>query len=132
VIYNSSSSWVWVENFVFRCPFPYTFKLIYDKVEVLPNDPSELVKQMSLMVEKKISDAQVAVGETLVRLNDEIAALKMGKSVEDNTYFSELNSAGTFAIPEQFYGMQPNSFPGQSPPPPSVHAPSARPIQGSG
>ena len=22
VIYNSSSSWVWVENFVFRCLFP--------------------------------------------------------------------------------------------------------------
>ena len=30
-----------------------SFKLNNDKVEVLPNDPSELVKQMYLMVNKK-------------------------------------------------------------------------------
>ena len=58
-----------------------SFKLNNDKVEVLPNDPSELIKQMSLMVDKKISDAQVATGETFTSLNDEIAALKKGKSV---------------------------------------------------
>ena len=34
-----------------------SFKLNNDKVEVLPNDPSELVKQMSLMVDLKISAA---------------------------------------------------------------------------
>ena len=56
-----------------------SFKLNNDKVEVLPNDPSELVKQFSLMVDKKISDAQVAVGETFVGINDEIAALKKRK-----------------------------------------------------
>ena len=53
-----------------------SFKLNNDKVEVLHNDPSELIKQMSLMVDKKISDAQVAAGETFTGLNDEIAALK--------------------------------------------------------
>ena len=37
-----------------------SFKLNQDKVEVLPNDPSELVKQFSLMVDSKISAAQVA------------------------------------------------------------------------
>ena len=79
---------------------PY-FKVNNDKVEVLPNDPSELVKQMSLMVDKKISDAQVAAGETLAGLNDEIAALKKGKTVEDNTYFPESNSTGTSAILEK-------------------------------
>ena len=59
-----------------------SFKLNKDKVEVLPNDPSELVKQFSLMVDSKISAAQVAAGETLAGLNDEIAALKKGKTVE--------------------------------------------------
>ena len=58
-----------------------SFKLNNTKVEVFPNDPSELIKQLSLMVDKKISDAQVAAGETFTSLNDEIAALKKGKSV---------------------------------------------------
>ena len=55
-----------------------SFKLNKDKIEVLPNDPSELVKQFSLMVDSKISAAQVAAGETFAGLNDEIAALKKG------------------------------------------------------
>ena len=58
-----------------------SFKLNQDKVEVLPNDPSELVKHFSLMVDSKISAAQVAAGETFAGLNDEIAALKKGKTV---------------------------------------------------
>ena len=45
-----------------------SFKLNKDKIEVLPNDPFELVKQFSLMVDSKISTAQVAVGETLLGL----------------------------------------------------------------
>ena len=40
-----------------------SFKLNNDKVEVIPAEPSELVKQLSLMVDKKISDAQVAAGD---------------------------------------------------------------------
>jgi len=47
-----------------------SFKLNQDKVEVLPNDPSELVKQFSLMIDSKISAAQVAVGESFAGLND--------------------------------------------------------------
>ena len=58
-----------------------SFKLNNDKVEVIPTEPSELIKQLSLMVDKKISDAQVAAGENFTSLNDEIAALKKGKSV---------------------------------------------------
>ena len=65
-----------------------SFKLNKDKVEVLPNDPSELVKQFSLMVDSKISTAQVAEGETFARLNDEIAALKKGKTIEGGSQFS--------------------------------------------
>jgi len=109
-----------------------SFKLNKDKVEVLPNDPSELVKQFSLMVDSKISAAQLAAGETFAGLNDEIAVLKKGKSVEGGTYFPEANSAGASATQDQFYGMPPNSFPGHTPPPSTVHAPSVQPFQSTG
>jgi hypothetical protein len=75
------------------------------------------------MVDKKISDAQVAAGETFASINYEIAALKKGKSVEDGAYSLDQNSASASASPEQFYGMPPNSFLRQMLPPPSVHAP---------
>ena len=99
-----------------------SFKLNKDKVEVLPNDPSELVKQFSLMVDSKISAAQVAAGETFAGLNDEIAVLKKYKTIEGGAQFSEANLAGTSATQDQFFGMQPNSFPGQTPPPSTIYA----------
>ena len=95
-----------------------SFKLNNDKVEIIPNETSDLVKKFSLMVDKKRSDAQVAAGETFVGINDEIAALKKGKCVDD-TYSLDPNSANESADLDQFYGMQPNSFPGQTPPPSS-------------
>ncbi|XP_039776983.1 uncharacterized protein LOC120644422 isoform X1 [Panicum virgatum] len=112
-----------------------SFKLNNDKVDVIPpvsNEPSELIKQLSLMVDKKISDAQVAAGETLAGINDENAALKKGKSVEGDTYFPDLSLVTMPSAPDQFYGMLPNSFSRQSPPPPSVHTPSVRPFQATG
>ena len=109
-----------------------SFTLNQDKVEVLPNDPSELIKQFSLMVDSKISAAQVASGETLAGLNDEIAALKKGKTVEGGAQFTESDSAGTSFTQDQFYGMLPNSFPGQSPLPSTVHAPPVPPVTSTG
>src|SRR6185503_17931848 len=109
-----------------------SFKLNQDKVEVLPNDPSELVKQFSLMVDSKISAAQVAAGETLAGLNDEIAALKKGKTVESGAQFTEADSAGTSFTQDQFYWMPPNSFPGQTPSPSTVHAPPVPPVSSTG
>ena len=109
-----------------------SFKLNQDKVEVLPNDPSELVKHFSLMVDLKISAAQVASRETFAGLNDEIAALKKGKTVEGGAQFSEADSAGTSIIQDQFYGVLPNSFPGQTPPPSTVHTPSVQPVSSTG
>ena len=109
-----------------------SFKLNQDKIEVLPNNPSELVKQFSLMVDSKISTAQVAAGETFAGLNDEIAVLKKGKSVEGGTYFLEANSAGASVTQDRFYGMPPNSFPGQTPMPSTVHAPSVQPVSSTG
>ena len=83
------------------------------------------------MVDQKISNAQVAAGETFAGINDEIAALKKGKSV-DGTYFPDPNSASASTDPNQFYGMPPNSFPEKTPSLPSVHTPSVRPIQVTG
>ena len=80
-----------------------SIKLNKDNVEVLPNDPSQLVKQFSLMVD--LSAAQLAAGEIFAGLNDEIAALKKGRSVKGVTYFPEANLAGTSATQDQFYGM---------------------------
>ena len=74
------------------------------------------------MVDSKISAAQVAAGESFAGLNDQIEALKKGKGVEDDTYIPEANSAGTSATQDQL--KPPNSFPGQTPPPSLVHAPS--------
>ena len=98
-----------------------SFKLNQDKVEVLPNDPSELVKQFSLMVDSKISAAQVAAGETLAGLN-----------VESGPQFTEAYSSGTSFTQDQFYGMPPNSFPGQTPSPSTVHAPLVPPVSSTG
>jgi len=103
-----------VEEFVMP-----SFKLNNNKVEVIPSDSSELLKQFSLLVDKKIFDAQVTAGETSAGINDEIATLKKGKSVVDETYAAEPNSATAL----EFYGMPPNLFAGQTPPPPSVHTP---------
>src|SRR6185503_15812459 len=66
---------------------------------------------------------KVAAGETLAGFNDEIAALKKGKTVESGAQFTEADSAGTSITQDQFYGMPPNSFPGQTPSPSTVHAP---------
>ena len=109
-----------------------SFKLNQDKVEVLSNDPSELVKHFSLMVDSKISVAQVAARETFAGLNEEIAALKKGKTVEHGAQFSDADSAGTSVTQDQFYGMPPNSFPGQAPPPSTVHAPSVQLVSSTG
>ena len=87
-----------------------SFKLNKDKVEVLPNDPSKLVKQFSLMVDSKISAAQVATGETFAGINVEIAVLRKGKCV-DGTYSLDPSSTSAPSDFDQFYGMPPNSFP---------------------
>ena len=87
---------------------------------------------MYLLVDKKISDAQVAAGETFAGINYEIAALKKGKGVIDGTYFPDPSSATTPPASDPFYGMPPNSFPGQTPPPLSVHAPPAGSVCATG
>ena len=61
-----------------------SFKPANNQVEEIPavsNEPSDLIKQMSLLMDKKIADAQIAAGEMLAGINDEITALKKGKAL---------------------------------------------------
>ena len=102
-----------------------SFKLNNDQIEEIPvvsNEPFDLVKQLSLLMDKKISDAQVATGDMFAVMNSETDALKKGKNVVDNTYSSDPNSlVAPVHTSEQFYGMPPDSFVGQTPPPSSVY-----------
>jgi len=70
--------------------------------------------QENIDINDEISDAQVAAGETFAGINAEIAALKKGKSVEGDTYFTDSNSASASTNPEKFYGTPSNLFPGQT------------------
>jgi len=63
-----------VEEFVMP-----SFKLNNDQIEEIPvvsNEPFDLVKQLSLLMDKKISDAYIIVGDTFALMNSEIDELK--------------------------------------------------------
>ena len=72
-------------------------------------------------MDKKISAAQLAAGNMLASMSDEIDALKKGKSVVDNAYSLDVLNPSSSATPmsssEQIYGMPPGYFAGQTPPP---------------
>ena len=87
---------------------------------------------MLLLMDQKISAAQIAAGETFAGINDEIAGLKKGKNIVDGSFIPESGSASVPPTQEQFYGMPPNSFPGQTPLPSSVHVTLIRPVQATG
>ena len=56
-----------------------SFKLNNNQVEEIPNVSIEypnLLKQLSLMMDQKISDAQKSASDILVTMSDEIDALK--------------------------------------------------------
>ena len=59
-----------------------------NKVEEIPNvrnEPSDLIKQLQLMMDKKISIAQLAAGDMHASMSDEKDALKKGKNMVDNS-----------------------------------------------
>ena len=82
-------------------------------------------------MDKKISAAQLAAGNMLASMSDEIDALKKGKSVVDNAYSLDVLNPSSSATPmsssEQIYGMPPGYFAGQTPPPSSVQTEPVRP-----
>ena len=105
-----------------------------DKIEEIPNvslSPSDIFDKMSSMMDQRIVAAQAAVGDVLIKMSSDINALKDKKPMADPNS-SDPSSAPPEFTSEQIYGMLPNSFPGQTPPPSSVYTASAGPISTTG
>ena len=114
-----------VEEFVLP-----SLKLSKDKVEEISNvslSPSDMFHRMSSMMDQKIVAAQAATGDILIKLSSDVDALK-GKQHMSNPNSSDPSSATPEFTSEPLYGMPPNSFPGQTPPPSTVHTAPARPV----
>ena len=96
-----------------------SFKLNNNQVEEIPNVSIEypnLLKQLSLMMDQKISDAQKSASDILVTMSDEIDALKKkGKNV-DSSYSSDVLKPSSSAVPtpisKPLYGMLSGYFAG--------------------
>src|SRR6185503_18184170 len=86
---------------------------------------------MSLMVDQKLIAAQTTAGDILTKMSNDIDALKGKKPMADPNS-SDPSSATPEFTSEQFYGMPPNSFPGQTPPPSSVYTAPAGPVSPTG
>ena len=86
------------------------------------------------MMDKKISVAQLAAGDMLALMSDEIDAFKKNKNILDNSYTLDVlnhNSSDTPAlISDTFLGMPPGYFVGQTPPPSLVQTGLVRPVTG--
>src|SRR6185436_105680 len=114
-----------VEEFVLP-----SLKLNKDKVEEIPNvslSPSDMFNKMSSMMDQKIVAAQAAAGDVLIKLSSDIDALKGKKPMLDPNS-SDPSSATPEFTSEPFYGMPPNSFPGQTPPPSTMHTAPVGPV----
>ena len=99
-----------------------TFKLNNNHVEPIHNVSSalsDLLSQLSLMMDQKIVDAQKSTSDLFVNMSDEICNLKKGKSI-DGTYSLDILKPTPVSIPEPLYAMPLGYFAGQTPPPPSV------------
>ena len=99
-----------------------TFKLNNNHVEPIHNVSStlsDLLSQLSLMMDQKIVDAQKSTSDLFVNMSDEIYNLKKGKSI-DGTYSLDILKPTPVSILEPLYGMPLGYFAGQTPPPPSV------------
>ena len=114
-----------VEEFVLP-----SLKINKDKIEEIPNvslSPSDIFDKMSSMVDQKIVAAQATVGDVLIKMSSDIDALKGKKPIADPNSSDSSSATPEFA-PEQLYGMPPNSFSGQTPPPSSIYTAPARPV----
>ena len=115
-----------VEEFVLP-----SLKLNQDKIEEIPNvslSPSDMFDRMSSLMDQKIIAAQAATGDMLVKLSSDVDALK-GKQPMSDPNSSDPSSATPEFTSEPLYGMPPNSFSGQTPPPSTVHTAPARPVR---
>jgi len=118
-----------VEEFVLP-----SLKLSKDKVEEISNvslSSSDIFDRMSSMMDQKIIAAQAAVGDVLIKLSSDVDALK-GKQPMLDPNSSAPSSTTLKFTPEPLYGMPPNSFRWQTPPPAIVHTAPARPVPQTG
>src|SRR6185312_5986065 len=74
---------------------------------------------------------QAATGDMLVKLSSDVDALK-GKQPMSDPNSSDLSSATPEFTSEPLYGMPPNSFLGQTPPPSTVHKAPVGPVPQTG
>ena len=83
------------------------------------------------MVDQKLIAAQTAVGDVLSKMSNDIDTLKGQKPMTDPNS-SDPSSATPEFISEQFYGMPPNTFLGQTLLPSSVYTAPAGPVSLTG
>jgi len=115
-----------VEEFVLP-----SLKLNKDSIEEIPNvslSPSDMFDRMASMMDEKIIAAQAAAGDVLIKMSSDIDALKGKKPMVDPNS-SDPSSAIPEFTSEPLYGMPPNSFPGQTPPPSTMHTSPVRPVR---
>ena len=79
------------------------------------------------MMDQKIVAAQTAAGDVLIKLSSDIDALK-GKQPMSDPNSSDSSSATPEFTSEPMYGMPPNSFVGQTPPPSTVYTAPVGPV----
>ena len=82
-------------------------------------------------MDQKIVAAQAAAGDVLIKLSSAVDALKGNQPMSDPKS-SDPSSATLEFTPEPLYGMPPNSFPGQTPPPSTVHTAPVGPVSPTG
>jgi len=87
--------------------------------------------KMPHMMDKKIIAAQTAAGDVLTKMSSDIDAFKGKKSMADPNSSDPSSATPEFTC-EQFYGMPPNSFPEQTPPPSFVYTAPAGPVSPTG
>ena len=111
-----------------------SLKLSKDKIEEIPNvslSPSDMFDRMSSIMDQKIVAAQAAAGDILIKLSSDVDALKGKQSMSDPNSL-DLSSATPEFTSEPLYGMPPNSFSGQTPPPSTVHTVLVGPVPQTG
>ena len=82
---------------------------------------------MSSIMDQKIVAAQAAAGDILIKLSSDVDALK-GKQPMSDPNSSDPSSSTPEFTTEPLYGMPPNSFSGQTPPPSTVHTAPVGPV----
>jgi hypothetical protein len=102
------------------------------QVEVISNvgtSSSNLLSQLSSLIDQKIADAQKYTSDLIINLTNETDVLKKGKSI-DGSYSLETMKTSSSATPaplqEPIYGMPPGYFAWQTLPPQPVQPSTAR------